>query len=35
MSEWKEVKINEIGKVVTGNTPASKNPQDFGSEMML
>lgn len=35
MSEWKEVKINEIGKVVTGNTPASKNPQDFGSEMMF
>lgn len=35
MSEWKERKINEIGKVVTGNTPASKNPQDFGSEMMF
>jgi len=33
MSEWKEYKLNELGKVVTGNTPSSKFPEEFGDEM--
>ena len=35
MSEWKEYKINEIGKVVTGTTPSSKNSEDFGNDIMF
>lgn len=35
MSEWKEYKIHEIGKVITGTTPSSKNPEDFGSSTMF
>lgn len=33
MSEWKEYKIGELGKVVTGTTPSSKFPEEFGNEM--
>lgn len=33
MSEWKEVKLKELGRVVTGTTPSSKFPDEFGSEM--
>lgn len=32
-SRWKEYKIMELGKVVTGNTPSSKFPEEFGNEM--
>jgi type I restriction enzyme S subunit len=32
-SRWKEYKILELGKVVTGNTPSSKFPEEFGYEM--
>lgn len=32
-SRWKECKIMELGKVVTGNTPSSKFPEEFGNEM--
>ena len=32
-SRWKECKILELGKVVTGNTPSSKFPEEFGNEM--
>ena len=32
-SSWKECKILELGKVVTGNTPSSKFPEEFGNEM--
>jgi type I restriction enzyme S subunit len=35
MSEWKEYKIHELGKVVTGTTPSSKNPEDFGHDIMF
>lgn len=33
MGEWKEYKICELGKVVTGTTPSSKFPEEFGNEM--
>jgi hypothetical protein len=26
MSEWKECKLGDVGVVVTGKTPSSKNP---------
>lgn len=29
-NNWKTYKIKELGEVVTGNTPSSKNPKDFG-----
>ncbi len=32
-SRWKEYKLLELGKVVTGNTPSSKFPEEFGNEM--
>ena len=32
-SRWKEYKILELGKVVTGNTPSSKFPEEFGNVM--
>lgn len=35
MSEWKEYKLGEIGAVITGNTPSSKNPEDWGDEMLF
>jgi type I restriction enzyme S subunit len=31
MSDWKEYKISELGKVVTGKTPSSKNPEEWGT----
>ncbi|OGU58710.1 MAG: hypothetical protein A2X64_00055 [Ignavibacteria bacterium GWF2_33_9] len=33
MIDWKEYKICEIGKVITGNTPSSKFPDEFGDDM--
>lgn len=33
MSEWEEKKIEELGEVVTGKTPSSKNPGEFGHDM--
>ncbi len=30
---WKKYKLGEIGKAVTGKTPSSKNPEEFGSLM--
>lgn len=35
MSEWINCKIKELGNVITGNTPSSKNPEDFGQAMMF
>jgi len=32
-SRWREYKILKLGKVVTGNTPSSKFPEEFGNEM--
>jgi len=33
MSEWKECKIGDTGIVVTGKTPSSKNPEEFGNDI--
>ncbi len=33
MSEWKKYRIRELGEVITGKTPSSSNPEDFGSVM--
>jgi len=33
MGEWKEYKIGELGIVVTGKTPSSKFPDEFGRDM--
>jgi type I restriction enzyme S subunit len=33
MGEWREYKIGELGEVVTGKTPSSKNREDFGDHM--
>jgi len=33
MSKWKECKIGELGRVITGTTPASKCPEQFGNKM--
>lgn len=33
MSEWKEVSLSEMGKTITGKTPSSQHPEDFGDEM--
>ncbi|MDP3465476.1 MAG: restriction endonuclease subunit S [Sulfuricurvum sp.] len=29
---WKEVKLSEVGKIVTGKTPSKDNPDDWGSK---
>jgi type I restriction enzyme S subunit len=33
MSSWKECKLVDLGNVVTGKTPSSKNPEDWGFEI--
>jgi type I restriction enzyme, S subunit len=33
MSEWRECRLGDLGSVVTGNTPSSKNPEEWGFEM--
>jgi len=33
MSEWKECKLGDVGVVVTGKTPSSKSPSDFGNDI--
>ena len=30
MEEWKEYKLEEIGTIVGGATPSTKEPQNFG-----
>lgn len=30
-SRWKEYKLSEVGSVITGNTPSSKFPEEFGN----
>ncbi|MDY3068752.1 MAG: restriction endonuclease subunit S [Parabacteroides sp.] len=35
MGEWKEYKLGELGTVVTGKTPSSKNPEDWGDDMFF
>lgn len=33
MTDWKEYKIKEIGEIITGKTPSSKNPEQWGHEI--
>ncbi len=33
MSEWKEYKLKGLGLIVTGKTPPSKFPDEFGDDM--
>ena len=35
MSNISRVKISELGKTITGKTPSSNNPEDFGSDYMF
>ncbi|MCX6353002.1 MAG: restriction endonuclease subunit S [Bacteroidetes bacterium] len=35
MNEIAKIKITDIGHTVTGKTPSSNNPEDFGSEYMF
>ena len=35
MKGWKEVKISDLGKVVTGNTPPRKSPELYGSHTIF
>lgn len=30
---WRKVEIKDFGNIVTGKTPSSENPEDFGNEM--
>ncbi|RBW57587.1 hypothetical protein DS884_11070 [Tenacibaculum sp. E3R01] len=32
MEGWKRVKIGDLGKIVTGNTPPKKDPTNYGSD---
>ncbi len=32
MEGWKRIKIGELGKVITGNTPPKKDPTNYGCE---
>ena len=33
MSEWKEFKLGEIGKVITGKTPPTKDQSNYGGRI--
>lgn len=33
MINWKEYKLGELGEVITGKTPSSKNPDQWGCDM--
>lgn len=35
MSEWKEIKLGDLGTVVTGKTPSKNNPEDWGNETLF
>ena len=35
MSNFVEVSIGEIGKTITGKTPSSNDPEDFGDQYMF
>ena len=35
MSEWKKIKISDLGKVITGNTPPRKNPELYGKHTIF
>ena len=33
MKEWKKVKLGEVGKVITGKTPPTKNKDNYGGDI--
>ena len=35
MSKWEEIKIKDIGKVITGKTPSKNNPEYWGENFMF
>ena len=35
MSEWKVYKLGELGTVITGKTPSSRNPEEWGEDMLF
>ncbi len=35
MKEWREVKIGELGKVITGKTPSKNSPNEWGNEVLF
>lgn len=35
MKGWRKIKIEDLGKVVTGNTPPRKNPELYGSHTLF
>ena len=35
MSEWKEIKLSDLGTVVTGKTPSKNNPEDWGNDTLF
>lgn len=35
MSEWREIKLGDLGKLVTGKTPSKNNPEDWGAETLF
>ena len=35
MIEWKKIKISDLGKVITGNTPPRKNPELYGEHTIF
>lgn len=35
MSEWNEIKLGDLGTVVTGKTPSKNNPEDWGDNTLF
>lgn len=35
MSEWEEIILRDIGKVITGKTPSKNNPEHWGTETLF
>ena len=35
MTAWQEIKLGDIGQVVTGKTPSKDNPEDWGEDVLF
>ncbi len=35
MIEWKEVRLGDVGKIITGKTPKTNKPENYGDEIMF
>ena len=33
--EWKEKKLDDIGEIITGNTPSTQDSENYGNEFMF